>query len=182
MTIAEGRNTGREDRLLRSTVRLARLVLDSHAASVFLAADEDALVLRATSEEDADQVLGLRLPSHEGIAGWVFTMGTPAVVSGVSDDVRFARDVAELSGYLPNVIVAVPVLLGLEPVGVIEVLDPGDHGRDDLTVIDIVTEIAEQLAEVLALVRQETSVDVETAIHQAQSVLDGLSQTLRQTR
>ena len=71
----------REGRILRASVRLARLLLDAHAASVFLASTLDALVLRATSEEDADHLLGITLAPNEGIAGWVF-----------SDDQDFYRD------------------------------------------------------------------------------------------
>ena len=172
----------REGRILRATVRLARLLLDAHAASVFLASTLDALVLRATSEEDADHLLGITLAPNEGIAGWVFSTGDPAMVSGVTQDPRFSRAATEIGGYLPDVIVAVPILGEREPIGVLEIIDPGEHFRDDLTVIDIVTEIAEQLGDVLQLVRAPTENTVYAAIGEAQAVLDGISRELRRGR
>jgi len=170
-----------EDRVLRSSVRLARLVLQAHAASVFLSGSPDELVLRATSEEDADRILGITLAPDEGIAGWVFTTGSSAMVSKVSDDDRFARAAAESSGYVPEVIVAVPIHGPNAPIGVLEVLDPRPGLHDDLTMIDIVTEIAEQLGEVLGPSRQ-AELTVEQTLDAAQTLLDDLSRNLRRTR
>jgi GAF domain-containing protein len=178
----EARFDPREDRVLRSSVRLARLVLEAHAASVFLAGSPNELVLRATSEQDADRILGLTLSPDEGIAGWVFTTGSSTMVSSVANDSRFARDTAEASGYVPEVIVAVPISGPDLPIGVLEVLDPEAGGRDDLTVIDIVTEIAEQLGVVLASVRQIPEATAEETLGQARTLLDDLSRSLRHPR
>jgi GAF domain-containing protein len=172
----------RADGVLSSSVRLAQRVLDAHTASVFLIGSPHELVLRATSEPHPERILGQTLSPDEGIAGWVFTTGSPIRASGVLDDSRFAEDTARAGEYLPEVIVAAPIPGPDLPIGVLEVLDPEPAGRDDLTVIGIVTEIAEQLGEALALVRHVPEAAAGHAIGQARSLLDELSRSLRRGR
>jgi GAF domain-containing protein len=59
--------------------------------------------------------------------------GQAIVVEDVRQDPRFARDVAETTGYLPSSILAVPLPGGADGLGVLEVLDRTRvDGRDDL--------------------------------------------------
>ena len=89
---------------------------------------------------------------ERGIAGWVVMSGQAIVVADVQVDPRFARDIAEQTGYVPSSIMAAP-LLGAdgEVLGVIEVLDrSGAHdnsGRD----LDVLGTLAQQLAAIVAL-------------------------------
>jgi hypothetical protein len=58
--------------LLQSVVEVARAIFAARASSVFLL-DEDAdeLVFEAVSGEGAESLIGQRIPSSTGIAGWV---------------------------------------------------------------------------------------------------------------
>ena len=95
------------------------------AASVSIArVDGNELLYEAAEGAGAHNVIGLRLPSNSGIAGYVAHTGQSLVVDEVQADPRFARDVAERVGYVPTSILAVPVAdENDQVVGVVSVLD-----------------------------------------------------------
>jgi putative methionine-R-sulfoxide reductase with GAF domain len=114
------------EQLLDSLCALIRAVFSAAAASIAVV-DENAseLIYRSAAGEGADHVHGMRLPIGRGIAGYVASSGQAVSVAEVRNDPRFAADVAETTGYLPDAIVAVPIT---EPdgavVGVLSTLDP----------------------------------------------------------
>lgn len=110
--------------LLRSIVEVARSIFEAKAASVMLFDSEaDELVFEAVVGEGEDTLVGQRIPSETGIAGFVLTTGEPLVIEDVNTDPRFARDVAERSGYVPNGLMVVPLMRGEMAIGVLSVLD-----------------------------------------------------------
>jgi GAF domain-containing protein len=110
--------------LLQSVVEVARAIFAARASSVFLL-DEDAdeLVFEAVSGEGAESLIGQRIPSSTGIAGWVLVTRQPLVLEDVGNDPRFARDVAESTGYVPKGLMCVPLLHEEKALGVLNVLD-----------------------------------------------------------
>jgi GAF domain-containing protein len=110
--------------LLQSVVEVARAIFAARASSVFLL-DEDAdeLVFEAVSGEGAESLLGQRIPSSTGIAGWVLVTRQPLVLEDVANDPRFAKDVAESTGYVPQGLMCVPLLHEEKALGVLNVLD-----------------------------------------------------------
>ena len=110
--------------LLQSVVEVARAIFAARASSVFLL-DEDAdeLVFEAVSGEGAESLIGQRLPSSTGIAGWVLVTRQPLVLEDVANDPRFARDVAESTGYVPQGLMCVPLLHEEKALGILNVLD-----------------------------------------------------------
>ena len=72
----------------------------------------DELVFEAVSGEGSETLIGQRLPQGTGIAGWVLAARQPLVLDDVGGDPRFARDVAEATGYVPSGLMAVPLLHG----------------------------------------------------------------------
>lgn len=76
------------------------------------------------------EIVGTVVGPGRGIASFVAASGTALVVDDVRGDPRFARDVAESSGYVPRTILAAPAVRGGEVVGVLEVLDPTRRTRD----------------------------------------------------
>jgi GAF domain-containing protein len=122
-------------RALADTVTSVCGLFGAAAASVALVgteADPDAAVLRYVASHGAGErrIVGVTVPVTRGIAGWVVTSGSPVAVTDVQRDQRFARDVAEATGYVPTTILAAPVLGDEEPLGVISVLDPTRRERD----------------------------------------------------
>jgi signal transduction protein with GAF and PtsI domain len=143
---------------LRSTVRLARLTFSSAAASVFLYNEErDTLVFEAASGVGEDTIIGMELPARRGIAGWVADTGEPDLVRDAAQDEHFDLDTAADTGYVPDVIMAIPLIQKGEIIGVMEVLDPKLGAMNDITALDMLAELAVQAATVLSLVPRARS-------------------------
>jgi GAF domain-containing protein len=141
--------------LLRSIVEVARAIFDARASSIFLldeAADE--LVFEAVAGEGSDELIGRRFPSSAGIAGWVLVTRQPIVIEDVEQDPRFAREVAESTGYVPRGLMAVPLLHGERVLGVLEVLDRPQQARFTLAEMDLLGMFANQAAIALDLLQR----------------------------
>ena len=111
---------------LVSSVAAIRALFGAAAASCALVTDSgDRLVFAAADGAGADRIRGVELPIGRGIAGWVVMADQAIAVRDVVRDSRFARDVAEATEYVPNVVLAAPIPLPDGEVGgVLEVLDP----------------------------------------------------------
>jgi GAF domain-containing protein len=140
------------DDLLRSTTELTQRLFDAAACSVaLLEAKSDQLVFRSASGAGAARIVGQRLPVGQGIAGWVVSSGQPIGIAEVARDPRFARGVAEATGYVPSSILAVPLETEREMLGVIEVLDPGERAP-----------VGAQGMEILVLLARQTALAIES--------------------
>jgi GAF domain-containing protein len=141
--------------LLHSIVEVARAIFGARASSVFLL-DEDAdeLVFEAVAGEGAETLIGRRFPSSTGIAGWVLVTRQPLVLEDVGEDPRFARDVAESTGYVPHGLMAVPLLHDERALGVLEVLDRPHSARFTLAEMDLLGQFANQAAIALDLLQR----------------------------
>ena len=118
---------GSEERfreLLRSVVEVARAIFAAKASSILLLDEaSNELVFEAVAGEGEEGLLGQRFPAGTGVAGWVLATRTPLVIEDVARDPRFAKDVAEDTGYVPEGLMAVPLLSDERALGVLEVLD-----------------------------------------------------------
>ncbi len=151
--------------LLRSIVDVARAIFGAKASSIFLLDEEtDELVFEAASGLGSAELTGSRFPSGTGIAGWVLATRQPLVLEDVSQDPRFARDVAEATGYVPRGLMAVPLLHEERALGVLEVLDRPDRARSPLEEMDLLGLFAGQAA---------IALDLLQAARRARAVLAG---------
>ena len=128
-----------DEEFLQAIVETARLVFDAAACSIALF-DEGAeeLVFRVAAGLGAEATVGIRIPADRGIAGWALMSGQSIAVDDVRQDPRFAADIAESTGYVPNAIMAMPLESERQTFGVIEVLDRrrgGGEGVDDMEVL-----------------------------------------------
>jgi signal transduction protein with GAF and PtsI domain len=111
-------------------VLLGRTALGAASCSVALI-DDDALHYVAASGRGAEGILGVRLPLGRGIAGYAAASGQTIEVDQVSADPRFARDVAERTGYVPRAVLAATIVGSSGDVlGVLSILDR-DRDRHD---------------------------------------------------
>jgi GAF domain-containing protein len=152
--VAAGVLPAEEDfaRLLRSIVEVARAIFRAKASSVFLFDDaSDELVFAAVAGDAEQSLVGKRMPSSTGIAGWVLASGTPLVLEDVQDDPRFARNVAEQTGYVPKGLMAVPLLDDERVLGVLQVLDRPAQARFSLQEMEVLGLFANQAAIALTL-------------------------------
>lgn len=140
--------------LLQSIVDVARAIFGSRAASIFLLDEAtDELVFEAVSGEGADSLVGVRLPSSTGIAGWVLVTRQPLVLDDVKSDPRFSRETAEKTGYVPQGLMAVPLLHEERALGVLQVLDRPQRSRFSLQEMELLGLFASQAAVALELLR-----------------------------
>jgi GAF domain-containing protein len=141
--------------LLRSIVVVARSIFGAQASSIFLLDEEtDELVFAAVARDEEQHLVGMRIPSSQGIAGWVLSARTPLVLEDVGSDPRFSRDVAEETGYVPKGLMAVPLLHDDDPIGVLQVLDRPESARFSLAEMELLGLFATQAAVALALLRR----------------------------
>ena len=140
--------------LLRSITDVARAIFKARASSIFLLDEAtDELVFQAISGEGSESLLGTRFPSSTGIAGWVLVTRQSLVLEDVGADERFARDVAEQTGYVPRGLMAVPLLHGERALGVLEVLDRPQRSQFTLAETDLLGLFANQAAIALDLLQ-----------------------------
>ena len=138
--------------LLHSIVEVARAIFGARASSVFLLDEEaDELVFAAVAGEGSDTLVGRRIPSSTGIAGWVLVTRQPLVIEDVGADPRFGRETAESTGFVPNGLMAVPLLHDERILGVLEVLDRPKQGAFSLAEMDLLGLFAGQAAIALDL-------------------------------
>ena len=133
--------------LLQATVEVARGLFSAKASSVFLYDEEtDELVFEAVVGEGEDTLRGTRFPAGTGIAGWVLATRTPLVIEDVTNDPRFASDVAEGTGYVPKGLMAAPLLHEEGALGVLSVLDRPEQTLFTLQEMELLGLFANQAA------------------------------------
>lgn len=112
------------DELLQSIVSTAARIFGAGAAGLLLVDEDDGtLVFRVEVGNKRPDLVGMRIPLDKGIAGYVVMTGQAIAVSNVQQDQRFNAEFARSTGYVPDSILAAPLLLGDRVIGVLEVLD-----------------------------------------------------------
>lgn len=151
--------------LLQSIVEVARAIFVARASSIFLLDEEtDELVFAAVAGEGSAELVGTRLPSSTGVAGWVLVTRQPLVLDDVQSDPRFSRETAEKTGFVPNGLMAVPLLYEEQSLGVLQVLDRPQRSRFSLQEMELLGLFASQAAVALQLMHKT---------RRAQAVLEG---------
>jgi GAF domain-containing protein len=141
--------------LLRSVVEVARAIFGAKASSIFLLDEKaDELVFAAVAGEGEQHLVGMRIPSSTGIAGWVLVTRQPLILEDLENDPRFARDVAEATGYVPSGLMAVPLLHEERALGVLQVLDRPKRSRFTLQEMELLGLFGNQAAIALDLLQR----------------------------
>ncbi|MCP4592055.1 MAG: GAF domain-containing protein [bacterium] len=130
------------DRIARSAAEL----LDAEAGSVLLRdARRGKLVFAAVSGEKAGRVLGQEFAEDLGIAGQVLAEGQARLVPDVSESDGHYKGIDQQSGFETRGLIAAPMLVADEVVGVVEVLNPrGDRsfGHPDVELAQVFANLA----------------------------------------
>jgi GAF domain-containing protein len=165
--------------VLSSIVEATVALFDAEAASIALYdPSADRLVFRVAAGSHGDGVIGVSIPPDQGVAGYVFTTGSPLALSDVAGDARFRRDAADQTGYLPRSLIAVPLIDDEGTIGVLEVLDKRDEGAFDLRDIELASVFARQatIAIRASRVERETGELIRSALS-ALAAGDGPAET-----
>jgi len=149
------------DTLLKSIVDAAARIFGAAAASILLVnEEEDALEFKVSTGEANRDLIGTRFPYDKGIAGYVFMTGQPIATFNVKEDKRFNQDFAKSTGYVPNSILATPLISSDDRViGVMEVLDKIDATSFNLQDMELLGMFAQQAAMAIDMSQQIDSIE-----------------------
>lgn len=154
------------DALLHSIVETAAKIFGAAAASILLVNEaEEALEFKVSFGSADHDLVGTKFPYDKGIAGYVFMTGQPIATSNVREDKRFDQDFAKSTGYVPNSILATPLISADDRIiGVMEVLDKINEASFDMQDMELMALFAQQAA--LAIDQsQHTETITETLIN-----------------
>lgn len=112
------------DLLLSHISTAVEKLTESEAASILLLDDDrKRLVFRVATGQKGKSVKKMYVPVGKGIAGWVAENNKPVVVNDVQSDNRFTNIVDKSSGFSTRSILAVPMMVNGELMGVCEALN-----------------------------------------------------------
>ncbi len=112
------------DQVLTTVLEEVRHLLSATASSIWLDDSEtNELVCQQATGPRSEIVRGWRLAPGEGIAGWVVRSGESLVVPDVQTDERYFREVAEQVGLGLHSMLAIPLRIKQNVIGVLQVLD-----------------------------------------------------------
>ena len=108
-------------RSIENLLRLAAQSVGSDEASVLVRdGNEGGLRFLVAIGEVADKLLTMRIPAGKGIAGFVFSSGQPMAVADVAQEETFYAEVDRAVGFSTQTILATPLRVEGEMVGVLE--------------------------------------------------------------
>jgi PAS domain S-box-containing protein len=126
------------DEVLKTVIDQVMLRLQAEGVSTLLLDNPDELVFAAVNGASADKLRGTRMPANVGIAGEVVRTGLAQRVRSAEDRARIYRVVEDISYYHAQDVVAVPLKLGSELLGVMEAVhsQPYTFNDDDLRLVE----------------------------------------------
>lgn len=137
-------NIGKGPWILGVVLEMVNTVLKCEASSVLIASpQEDNLLLSLPTGPQRDNLRGKALSINKGLSGWVYRNGRPAMVANVSDDDRFHDAIDRQVGFTTRSILAVPLLVNGECLGVIESVNKnrGNFLEHDMNLLVILSHI-----------------------------------------
>ncbi len=168
LSIAAGGQTvlsGSGDALLQSIIEAAARIFGAGAGSILLVNEEEqVLEFRVACGPVGQNLIGTKYPLDKGIAGYVVMTGQPIATSHVDQDTRFDRAFAQSTGYVPESILATPLLSGDRIIGVMEVLDKVDAASFGMQDMELLGIFAQQAA--LAIDQSQQLSKIEQALIQ----------------
>jgi phosphoserine phosphatase RsbU/P len=116
------------DRILVSAAEL----IGTETSSLLLVDEETGdLSIHIATGPTSEEATRKQVPSGKGIAGWVVEHGEPAVVESVRDDERFYSDMDAATGFETRSMLALPLKVRGETIGVAELINKRDGGFTD---------------------------------------------------
>lgn len=157
--------------VLQSIISVASELTQSEVASILSYNEEDGhLHFIAAPWFHRDSIESVRVPLGESIAGWVFQYGKPLVIQDVKGDERFFSEVDLATEFQTRSILAVPLLINGESVGVFEAINKtsrAHYNGEDVTIL-------ETLASLTALIVKNSM--LKERIDKTQAEADRLEQ------
>jgi signal transduction histidine kinase len=152
---------------LQTIISEATELTNSELASI-LEYDEDAAELRFLAMQwfERDLLRPMGVPLDGSAAGWVFRKGQPLIIQDVRADQRHFKVVDRMTNHMTQSLVAVPLMVRGQVVGVLEALNKKDdahYTEEDLTLLETLGALAAQAMENVDLARKVRVSKVELA-------------------
>jgi signal transduction histidine kinase len=152
---------------LQTVISEATELTDSELASI-LEYDETAEELRFLAMHwfQRDLLRPVGVPLDGSAAGWVYRRGQPLIIQDVRVDRRHFKVVDRVTRHVTYSLVAVPLLVRGEVVGVLEALNKKDHAHyteEDLTILETLAALAAQAIQNGLLQRKVRATSIELA-------------------
>lgn len=111
--------------ILQRLLEVANQLIGAEGSSVWLWDEQKRghLICRAVDDANKKPILNYRLNPGQGVVGWVAQNGQSTIVRQVRQDSRFTHDVDAATGYETNSVLAVPMWLRGEILGVLEIVN-----------------------------------------------------------
>ncbi len=152
---------------LQTVISEATELTNSELASI-LEYDENASELRFLAMQwfERDLLRPMSVPLDGSAAGWVFRKGQPLIIQDVRADQRHFKVVDRMTNHQTQSLVAVPLMVRGQVVGVLEALNKKDNAHyteEDLTILETLGALAAQAMENVDLARKVRVARVELA-------------------
>ncbi|MCE5251808.1 HD domain-containing protein [bacterium] len=141
--------------ILKRLTDLAAESMNCEAASIMMKNDrENVLEFVVATGEKEERLETMSVPMGEGIAGWVALYGKPQIVNDTEKDERFTGKIDEESGFITRQILAVPMNLDNEIIGVLEVINTKDNRTLTSEDLRILIDITDRAAKVIGTIKK----------------------------
>ena len=152
---------------LQTVISEATELTNSELASI-LEYDEVAEELRFLAMQwfQRDLLRPVGVPLDGSAAGWVFRRGQPLIIQDVKIDQRHFKVVDRVTKHVTHSLVAVPLMVRGEVVGVLEALNKKDNAHyteEDLTLLETLAALAAQAIQNVTLQRKVRATSIELA-------------------
>lgn len=152
---------------LQTVINEATELTDSELASI-LEYDKDAEELRFLAMHwfERDLLRPVGVPLEGSAAGWVYRRGQPLIIQDTKVDRRHFKVVDRVTKHVTHSLVAVPLMVRGEVIGVLEVLNKKDHvhyTEEDLTILETLGALAAQAMQNAALQKKARATAIELA-------------------
>ncbi|HAV75832.1 MAG TPA: hypothetical protein DCX53_00605 [Anaerolineae bacterium] len=152
---------------LQTIIAEASEMTDSELASI-LEYDEEAKELRFLSMPwfDRDMLRPMGVPLDGSVAGLVFLKKQPLIIQDTRADIRHFKTVDHVTKHETYSLVAVPLIVRGEAVGVLEALNKRNdahYTEEDLTILETLGAIAAQAIRNVELLRKVKAARIELA-------------------
>lgn len=133
------------DEIMQSLLSQMNEFLNAEALSIALVDEQNKdLVYQVADGPGSDEITGLRLPSNQGLSGWVMKHCQPALVPDTSKDPRFHQMGDKRTGYSTRAMICAPMQFKGEVLGTIQAINPieGTFIEQDLDLLISLANIA----------------------------------------
>lgn len=143
-------------------------LLNAEAISIALVDKKsNELVYRTAEGLGSDKIIGLRLPSNQGISGWVMEHGEPLIVNDTSQDSRFFGHFGDKrTGATTRAMMCAPVQSKGEVWGTIQAINP-INGRFTQEDLDLLVNLANVASSAIANAQQFARTQAAQASYQS---------------